>query len=71
MDSKIRHLFFDIVGSTEVKNVFGGVNPNRSEWYWVANTTQGQYCFKYDWKVREWAVDIYPHDITCYGMGIA
>jgi hypothetical protein len=71
MDSKIRHLFFDIVGGTEVKNVFGGVNPNRSEWYWVANTTQGQYCFKFDFKVREWAVDVYPHDVTCYGMGKA
>jgi hypothetical protein len=71
MDAKIRHLFFDIVGDTEVKNVFGGVNPNRNEWYWVANSSAGQYCFKYDWKVKEWMVDIFPISLSCYGMGTA
>lgn len=71
MNASIRHLFFDIVGGTEVKNVFGGVNPNRSEWYWAANTNAGQYCFKYDWRVKEWAVDVYPRSLSCYGMGTA
>jgi hypothetical protein len=69
MDSKIRHLFFDIVGDTDVKKVFGSVNPNRSEWYWVANTTQGQYVFTYDWKVQEWLVSTYPHTVSAIGMG--
>ena len=65
----IRHFFFDIVGSTELKRVIGGSNPTRSELYWVANTSVGKYVFTYDYKRNEWNTWKMPFDASTFGVG--
>ena len=70
MNSPIRSWFYDIVGSTEVKNTFGGVNQHRSEFYWTANTSDGQYMVVYDWRVGEFFVWSLPHIMNSHGMGV-
>jgi hypothetical protein len=67
---KIRTKFFDEVGDTEIKKVFGAVNHNSSEAMWVATTNNGaQSVYVYNYKWKEWMINQYPVDITAYGKG--
>jgi len=66
---KIRDKFFDIVEWTEVENVWGQHYDLRNEIEWVANTIEGKFSFVYNYKLKEWSVNEYAHDIVAAGRG--
>jgi hypothetical protein len=65
----MRYKFYDIVGETEAQNTWAFVNPNENEIIWVANTSEGQYGFAWNYKYREWGLYQWPVTITGAGMG--
>lgn len=66
---KIRDKFFDIVEWTEVENVWGQHYDLRNEIEWIANTIEGKFGFVYNYKLKEWTINEYAHDIIAAGRG--
>jgi hypothetical protein len=48
----IRSKFFSLVSDDEARAVFGINNIRYNEVLWVANTSDGQYIFSYNWKEK-------------------
>ena len=67
--TKIRELFFSVVGTTEASRTVGYVNYLDREISWISNTTIGKLVFVLDYKTSEWQVYEYAHDITVGGKG--
>lgn len=65
----IRTEFFDTVGETEIKKVWGAVNHSLSEAYWVAQTEVGQRVYVYNYKYKEWMKLAFPTNVTAFGRG--
>ncbi len=66
---KIRDKFFDIVGKTEIKKVFGFENNISNEICWLANTSEGRLMFSYDYKIQEWNISEFAGDLVVAGKG--
>ena len=66
---KIRDKFFDIVEWTEVENVWGKHYDLRNEIEWIANTIEGKFGFVYNYKLKEWTINEYAHDVVAAGKG--
>jgi len=66
---KIRDKFFDIVGKTEIKKVFGFENNITNEICWIANTSEGRLMFSYDYKIHEWNISEFADDLIVAGKG--
>ncbi len=65
----VRVKFFDEVGPTEIKNVWGAVNHSLNEAMWVANTDSGKFVWVYNYKYKEWTQYQLPIDVTAFGRG--
>jgi hypothetical protein len=65
----IRHKFFDIVGESEIKRVWGANNALEHEIMWTANTSEGKYTFTYNWYHGEWYCYSFAHPIISMGRG--
>lgn len=63
----IRSQFFDLVSDDEAKSVFGINNVRYNEVLWVANTSDGQYVFAFDWKENSWTTYQLSNNLT--GLG--
>ncbi len=66
---KIRDKFFDIVGKTEIKKVFGFENNITNEVCWIANTSEGRLMFAWDYKIQEWNISEFADDLVVAGKG--
>jgi hypothetical protein len=66
---KVRDKFFDIVEWTEIEKVWGQNCKLRNEIEWIANTSEGKFAFVYNYKLKEWSVNEYRHDICAAGTG--
>jgi len=67
--AKIRDKFFDIVAWTEIEKTWAQHYELRNEIEWIANTSEGKLGFVYNYKLNEWSVNQYRHDITAAGTG--
>ena len=65
----IRDKFFSIVDWTEIEKTWGQQYALRGEVEWIANTAEGKFGFVYNYKMNEWAVNEYRHDICAAGKG--
>jgi len=65
----IRDTFFTMVDDTEVEKTFGFANHLENQIEWIANTSEGQKAFVWDWDTHEWTIHDYACDITAGGKG--
>jgi hypothetical protein len=65
----IRHKFFDIVGETEIKKVWGASNSLEHEIMWTANTSEGKFTFVFNYVHNEFYVYKWGHSIISMGRG--
>jgi hypothetical protein len=66
---KIRDKFFNIVNLDDIKTVYGFENNITNELCWLASTSEGDLCFAYDYKLREWSVYSFAVDLITGGKG--
>ena len=66
---KIRDKFFDIVNLDDIKTVYGFENNITNELCWLASTSEGDLCFTYDYKLKEWSVYDFAMDLITGGKG--
>lgn len=66
---KIRDKFFDIVDWTEVEKTWGFLNMLTNEVTWLANTSEGQLAFVYNYKTKDWYVNSFANSIAGAGRG--
>jgi hypothetical protein len=66
---KIRDKFFDIVNLDDIKTVYGFENNITNELCWLASTSEGDLCFAWDYKLREWSVYDFAVDLITGGKG--
>jgi hypothetical protein len=66
---KVRDKFFDIVGASDTKRVWGRLLPNQHKILWVINTTsgEGQLTIVYDFVNKGWATWKFYSDVTGIG----
>lgn len=69
MGEGMRYKFYDIVGETEATSTWGFVNPTENEVVWIANTSEGQFAFVWDYKHKEWYLYQFTVEITGAGAG--
>jgi hypothetical protein len=55
------------VADDELESVFGINNARFNEVLWVANTSEGQYVFTYNWKEKSWGPYRFSSNLT--GLG--
>ena len=63
----IRKKFFSIIDDDDLEKVFGINNYRYSEILWVAQTTEGQKCFSWNYAENSWSV--YEFDGNLSGLG--
>jgi len=63
----IRKRFFDLVADDELESVFGVNNARFNEVLWVANTSDGQYVFSFNWKEKSWGTYQFSNILTALG----
>lgn len=66
---KMRDKFFEIVNLDDIKEVYGFENNITNEVCWLATTSEGDLCFAWDYKLREWNVYDFAADIVTMGKG--
>lgn len=66
---KIRDKFFDIVDLDDMKTVYGFENNITNEICWLASTSEGDLCFAWDYKLKEWNVYDFAVDLITAGKG--
>lgn len=65
----VRHVFFDLVGETQVQYTWGGHCQTTNEVFWVADTTTGQYAFVFNYKELAWYIYRFASDMSAFGRG--
>ena len=65
----VRDRFLKDVGESEIERVFGYANYNANEIYWVANTTDGQLVYVWNYKTGQWTINEYPLTVSGFGRG--
>jgi hypothetical protein len=65
----IRKQFFDMVADDELESVFGFNNGRNNEIIWVANTSEGQYCFIYNYVEKAWYTRQFTNNVTGFISG--
>jgi hypothetical protein len=65
----MRDKFFDIVNLDDIKEVYGFENNITNEVCWLATTSEGDLCFAWDYKLREWNVYDFELDLVTAGKG--
>ena len=66
---KMRDKFFDIVNLDDIKEVYGFENNITNEVCWLATTSEGDLCFAWDYKLREWNVYDFEENLVTAGKG--
>lgn len=64
---RIRYKFFDMVADAELQNVWGAHDVFHRELQWYANTEEGQRCFAWNYKTKEWGVYSFANNIKFSG----
>ena len=64
---RIRYKFFDMVSDAELQNVWGAHDVFHRELQWYANTDEGQRCFAWNYKTKEWGVYAFANNIKFSG----
>jgi len=65
----IRDKFFELTGQTEAEQTWGFVDTDNRLIHWLADTSDGQYAFVWNYQTEEWTVFQYHHEIKCGGKG--
>lgn len=66
---KMRDKFFDIVDLDDIKEVYGFENNITNELCWLSSTSEGDLCFTYDYKLKEWSVYDFAVNLVTAGKG--
>ena len=66
----IRTKFFDIIGTEEIKRVYGYHNREQNEVRWFATDNDSQrWCFVYNYRYQQWYVYEFADAFSCGGKG--
>ena len=66
----VRHTFFDMVNTEEIKRVFGEHNRDQNEVRWLATDDDGdRWEFVFNYRYKEWYVNNREHVMSCFGKG--
>jgi len=66
---QIRDFFFDVTTLDNAKNTVGFPVEEKSEFHWLATTTEGQLDFVYSNREKKWTVYDLNDAILCGGLG--
>jgi len=67
--AKVRDKFFTLTGYENIQTTWGFKNDIRNELVWVAETTDGQLGFCWNYRTDEWTIYKFAHEITSAGTG--
>lgn len=63
----IRKKFFELTDDRQIERTYALANHKFNEIIWVAETSQGQYAFVYNWKENIWLSYSFDDNLTSFG----